>query len=406
MNILFLSPIVPYPPHGGVLQRNYNIIRQMSKHFNVYLMAFIHPDILTTQSSIKKSYLELKKICSEVEYFGLWPKKSPLHKLTAFSLGLFYPKPFSVFAYRSPIFRKRMDFIIAQNHIDAVHFDTIGLASYRDTVLNKPSILVHHNIESMLMHRRAGVEKNVLKNFYLRLQAKRLGKYEQRQSIKFNYNIMMSENDAILLKASAPQSQTYIIPNGVDTDYYRPSPGNEQEALVYTGGLNMFANKDAVIFFLKRIWPTIKAKKPTCRFFIIGQDPPPELNELESKDSSIIVTGYVDDVRPYVSSASVYIVPLRVGGGTRLKVLDGLAQGKAIVSTSIGCEGIEVTHGENIVIADDPGEFAHRVIDLLENKKDRSRLGKAGRQFVKDNYSWGTIGIDIKNFYQTLVELP
>lgn len=403
MKILFLSQIVPYPPHGGVLQRGYNILREISKNFEVHLLAFLHPDILPSQALVEESRQELGKFCTNIEYFQLWPKKSLFHKYFAFYFGLFSKKPFSVLAHRSKLFQWRLAEILATGEINIIHFDTIALAQYYNKKMSCPAVITHHNIESHLMARRAKVEKNVLNKLYLHLQAKRLEQYEIIQSPKFDVNIMMSEIDAEALKQQAPLVITSVIPNGVDTKYFHPRPGHETPAVIYTGGMNMYANKDAVLYFLEKIWPLVKLKRPDATFFAVGQDPPTEIKNISLKDQSIQVTGYVDDIRPYVAKSSVYIVPLRVGGGTRLKVLDAMAQGKAIVSTSIGCEGIETVSGKNIIIADDPPVFAQEIIALFDDQYKRKKLGMAARKMVESKYSWDVIGKQLEDLYKKMI---
>ena len=166
----------------------------------------------------------------------------------------------------------------------------------------------------------------------------------------------------------------------------------------------MFANKDAVTYLLEDIWPIIKAAVPDVKFYAIGQDPPRELLELSRNDPAIKVMGYVDDIRPYVARAAVYVVPLRVGGGTRLKVLDALAQGKAIVSTSVGCEGIEVTDGKNILIEDTIDGFANKTIELLKDESRRRRLGSEARVLAEERYAWGKIGKEMQRTYEEVVK--
>lgn len=211
----------------------------------------------------------------------------------------------------------------------------------------------------------------------------------------------MSENDSDLLRKISPAVNTAVVPNGVDTDYFFPQTGGETEALIYTGGMNMYANKDAVLFFLAKIWPRIKAEKPNCIFYAVGQDPPVELRKIAAADSSVKVMGYVDDVRPLVAKSSVYVVPLRVGGGTRLKIVDAMAQGKAIVSTSIGCEGLAVHPGEDIITADEPQEFAREVVTLLNNPAKCQTIGDAARRMVVAKYSWDVIGQGLEKLYST-----
>lgn len=400
MNVLFVSQIVPYPPHGGVLQRGYNIIKELGKYNDVYLLAFTHPDILSSDELVEESKKSLGEYCEIVEYFSLWPKKSTIHKLAGFFLGFFLDIPFSVFAHKSRSLKKRIDEVIEKNDIDLIHFDTIALAQYFNVRHNLPAILTHHNIESELMSRRASVEKNPIARLYLSREVKKLIKYEKSQCGLFDVNIVMSEIDGMKLLEFSNNVVTSVIPNGADLEYFVPIIGLETNAVIYTGGMNMYANADAVTYFIKQIWPLIKEKCTDAIFYVIGQDPTKEIIEIAKSDSSIKVLGYVDDVRPYVAKAAVYVVPLRVGGGTRLKVLDALSQGKAIVSTSLGCEGIVVTDQENIVIADSPDDFAREVLHLFNDVPRRRKLGEHGRQLAVKKYGWEAIGKQLQAAYQ------
>lgn len=402
MKVLFLSQIVPYPPHGGVLQRGYNLIREIGKYNEMHLLAFVHPDILGTPDLIENSRMVLERHCVSVQYFSLWPKRSTVHKLAAFGAGFLYPKPFSVLAHRSGSYAQAVRRLVGANAVDLLHVDTVGLAPYRKLAPALPCVLTHHNIESQLMARRAQVETAPLHKLYVGLQAQRLRAYEAEQSPLFDTNIMMSPNDADELRGIAPSVATAIVPNGVDTEYFTPSTEGHDKACIYTGGMNMYANKDAVLHFLREIWPAVRRDHPDATFYAIGQDPPRELREHAQRDTSVVVTGYVDDVRPYVRKAAVYVVPLRVGGGTRLKVLDALAQGKAIVSTSLGCEGIGVSDGQNIQIEDEPARFAARVSALFGDAAERKRLGTAARELAESTYGWAAIGVKLQRVYETV----
>ena len=380
-----------------MLQRGYNLIREISKYNKVHLLAFVHPEIFSSPEKVIESRNELEKYCASVEYFSLWPKKSVVHKYIAFAGGFFYPYPFSVLAHRSSAYARRIDELVNQQSVDLIHYDTIGLAPYLAHHMNVPSVLTHHNIESQLMARRAKHESTFFRRFYIGLQARRLRKYEITQSPLFHSNLMMSTTDELALKEMAPDARTHVIPNGVDLDYFKPQPADHDAALIYTGGMNMFANMDAVLHLINDIFPIIKESVPNVKFYAIGQAPPDQLTEMGKNDPSIVVTGYVEDVRPFVARAAVYVVPLRVGGGTRLKVLDALAQAKAIVSTSIGCDG------KNIYIEDTNEGFAGKVIKLLRDETERKRLGSAARALAKEQYSWSEIGKQLQQAYEEVV---
>lgn len=402
MNILFLSQIVPYPPHGGVLQRGYNLIREIGARNQVHLLAFIHPETLATPALLEESKVELEKHCSTVRYFSLWPKRSAIHRYAAVGTGLLYPYPFSVLAHTSKAYRRVAREILGTQRIDVLHLDTIGLAPYRNLDRKVACVLTHHNIESQLMERRSKVETGRVKQQYIALQAKRLRAYEALQSPRVDVNIMVSPSDEVQLREIAPGISTAIVPNGVDTEYFKPSIESHETAAIYTGGMNMYANKDAVLYFLREIWPMVAANHPAAKFYVIGQDPPRQLCDIANQNPNVVVTGFVDDVRPYVRKAAVYVVPLRVGGGTRLKVLDALAQGKAIVSTSVGCEGIAVTDRRDILIEDDPAGFAAQVSALFDDADRRRTLGLAGRELAERKYGWGSIGAELHHVYESV----
>lgn len=403
MKILFLSQIVPYPPHGGVLQRGYNIIRQLSKYNDVHLLAYVHPDTLLSEDDINKAKDELLKYCKKVEFFDLWVKKSAFYKFTGLMWSLVSRYPFSVIAHYSPALKKRVIQLTQAQSFDIVHYDTLALCRFSTGKTPTTKMLTHHNIESKLMERRAAFEKNPLIKMYLKLQVRRLKFYEAFLIDKHASNIVMSDIDGNELKKYKSRINVDVIPNGVDTNYYKPGPEGNEPSLVYTGGMNMFANRDAVMEFLLRIWPIIKKEIPEVKFYAVGQDPPEELKELSKIDKNIIVTGFVDDIRPIVQAAFLYVVPLRVGGGTRLKVLDALSTGKAILSTSVGCEGIEVIDGENIIIADEPEIFAKKAIELLEDPGKRLSLGKAARKLAENKYDWKVIGRQMQSIYERSV---
>ncbi len=404
LRVLFLSQIVPYPPHGGVLQRGYNLLRELGREARVHLLAFVHPDVLPTEAALQDSRVALEKFCEAVEYFPLWPKKSPVHRVAGLAASAFSSSPFSALAHRSAAFQRRVSDLLDLKSFDLIHVDTIALTQFLDGSHSIPTVLTHHNIESQLMERRAGAEKWVFAREFLRRETQKLWSYEVEKVGSFDVNVFVSKADEQTMLERVPGLRTAIVPNGVDVEYFMPAQGQDVPALIYTGGMNMFANRDAVMFFLNDIWPLIRTRVPGVRFYAVGQDPPKELSALAERDPQVVVTGYVTDVRPLVRDASVYVVPLRVGGGTRLKVLDAMAMGKAMVSTSIGCEGLDVRPDEHLLVADTPEEFAGRTVRLLEDKSRRLALGRAARELVERRYSWRTIGGQLLDAYRLAIE--
>lgn len=404
MRILFVTQIVPYPPHGGVLQRGFNLLRELGRDHEVDLLAFHHPDELPPGEAVERSRAELGRFCASIEYFDLWPKRTRLHRHVAFGLGAIYPRPFSVLAHASRRLAARMAEISSSGRTDIAHLDTIALAPYRERCGTVPVVLAHHNVESQLMARRAEYETSAPARFYIRSQAKRLERYERAQAPRFPLNIAVSEADAANLRRLAPTARVAVVPNGVDTEYFTARPATGEPCLVYTGGMNMFANRDAVEWFLEAIWPEVKRAVPGARFFAIGQQPSERVLALARTDGAIEAPGFVDDVRPWVARSAVYVVPLRVGGGTRLKMLDAMAQGKAIVTTPLGAEGIEGVDGEHFILADGARAFTAAVIALLRDPERRERLGRAARARACERYAWPILGRELATHYAKVVE--
>jgi glycosyltransferase involved in cell wall biosynthesis len=388
MKILFLSQIVPYPPHGGVLQRGYNLLRELSRRHEIHLLAFIHPDILPDSEAIDNSRAKLLEFLAGVEYFPLRAKSSAVGKLLTFALAAASPLPFSVIAHRSRSFDMRVRRLLSEREFDLLHFDTIALARFKSGRTEPPSVVTHHNIESTLLERRARVEKHMAVRLYIRWQARKLRSYEIRHCPRFDHNIVVSEVDGEELKRMAPGVEVTAVANGVDVEYFSPRGDPGGKSLIYVGGMNMFANRDAVLYFIRTMWPSIKKLHPEAVFTVVGVDPPEELVRRSREDGSIRVTGWVDDVRPHIADAALYVVPLRVGGGTRLKIADAMAMGKAIVSTSIGCEGIALKDGVSAMIADDPDAFVGAVDTLLRHDERRRAMGAAARNLAESSYSW------------------
>jgi glycosyltransferase involved in cell wall biosynthesis len=209
--------------------------------------------------------------------------------------------------------------------------------------------------------------------------------------------------DKDTLESDSPQTEVKVIPNGVDTNYFKVSDGQPiTNNVVFAGGMNWFPNRDAILYFSEEIWPLLKTEIPDLSFTLIGSSPPKKILDL-GKTEKIEVMGFVDDVRPYLARAAAYIVPIRAGGGTRLKILDALASGKAVISTSTGCEGLKVTPGRNILIGDSPAEFAKQVIKVCTDGDLMKSLGEEGRKLVEEKYSWKMIGDDLNSLYDSLI---
>jgi glycosyltransferase involved in cell wall biosynthesis len=276
---------------------------------------------------------------------------------------------------------------------DVVHFDTLSLAPYRGIFSRAAKSLDHHNIESDMMLRRAQIEQQPLKRLYFWQEGLRLRRYESRVCPQFDLNITCSSLDSQRLERVAPGVAVAEVPNGVDTEYFRPNGDFERpRSLVFAGNMSWYPNAAAMLFFAEKVWPALKAKLPGVTMDVIGGSPPQLLSTLAGRDRDFRVHGFVPDVRPYIGRSAVYVCPIMDGGGTKLKILDALAMGKAIVAHPIACEGIDVRDGRNVIFARQPDEFVENIVKLLESPELRMRLSVDARSLAESSYSYLFIG--------------
>lgn len=403
MKLVWFSHFVPFPPKGGSLQRSFNLIRQMSKSYEIQLVAL---NLLGDSPKNLQLYAEeLKRYCDRVEIWDLpYPWKGTKWWIESIGSPLFNA-PFSCRALFSAHMLARWEQILRDCPGALLHFDSIDLALFAPSTGGFRKILNHHNCESAMAFRRAENEPNSLKKFYLRLQARKLASLERSICGTFGVNTVVSDSDAALLRANQPAVHTYVVENGVDAEYFSHSDTkDEPHSLVFTGSLDWYPNISGMRFFVREVWPRVKSDFPSARLYVAGKNPPEQVLKWMKEDPSITVVPNPEDIRSWLGRGSVFVCPILDGGGTRLKILDAMAMAKPIVSTTIGCEGLRVTDGENILVADSPQEFAGKVKLLLENGDLRQKLGRAARTFVEREYSWERIGGQLQQAYRCALQ--
>lgn len=406
MNILWLSHNIPYPPKTGVLQRNYNLLKQASKIGNIYLVAVYQRGILPIKYDFTEVKRELGNFCKHIEIVDLPIDSSKTVLFWTILKSIFTVDPFTINWLKSGKMRNIIRRTASKAEFDIIHFDTISLAEYFNDVGKAPKILNHHNMESHLLMRRSIIEKNILKKIYYKMEGHKLKYYEKSHCGKFDVNFTVSEDDKQLLQSLIPGKRIEVVPNGVDIEYFRrgeiePVP----RSIIFAGGMNWYPNLDAIVYFCHEVWPLLKREYPDISFTVVGAHPPSAVLEMAEKDPSIKVTGFVDDVRHYFSCSEIYVCPMRDGGGTRLKILDTLSMETALVSTTMGCEGIDVVPEKNVLIADNPTQFVNQISRIFEDVTLRRKLGAEGRKLVAGRYAWEVIGSKLKDIYSDLVKM-
>jgi len=393
MKILQISPRVPYPLTDGGKIGIYNIVKYLAlRGHDITLVCF--------NDEINKCP-ELEKYCKLI----IIRKKTKTTYLELF-LNLFSSMPYGISKYCSPVAKKKIYDLLKKNKYDIVHLDHLHTAYYGVFVKNNfnlPVALREHNIENMIIKRYYKNQKNIFIKYYAYLQYMKLYKYERIICEIFNRCLMITKNDEEIMKKMNSNIKTSVIPAGVDTTYFYPIDIKEEEySLISVASMNWLPNIEAIEWFCKEILPLIKKKVQKIKLYIVGINPPNNIKGLAN--NNVIVTGFVEDVRKYIAKGQVFIVPLKTGSGMRIKILNALAMRKAIVSTSVGCEGIEVVDGKNIYIADNKQQFAEKVIYLLKNDDERKRLGQEGIKLIKEKYQWEKIAEQIETEYMEIIK--
>ncbi len=397
MRILLLTPQRPYPPHQGTTLRNLNIIKELAKRHTVCVLTFLEPDQNPADPG------PLPELCQWVDTIPVPQRTMPLRLRQMLTTR----RPDMSWRLWSPTLAERLAMRLAEESFDVVSIEAIEMAPYLSTIeaaRPQPRIIYDaHNAEWILQKRAFSTDIKQPRRWpaaiYSWIQWHRLMRYEADLMQRTAYTVAMSEQDKAALYQINPAASLLIVPNGVDLTAYSQFKGTSiAYDLVFTGKMDFRPNIDAVLWFGQQVLPLIQTQRPETTFAIVGQRPHPRLDILANMPT-ITITGYVDDTRPYIAGAMVYVAPLRVGGGTRLKILEAMSMSKPIVSTSVGAEGFPVTNGQELVLADDPQTYAQAVLDLLNNPLRRNQLGQAGLAFAQANYGWDALIPRLEQIY-------
>lgn len=393
--ILALTSRVPWPPREGHQLRSYHVLDALSSAHDVHLLSCLRGDDDRDAPSALRDKL------AGFETFRIPAERSRAALARALLAGAVTRTPFVAAKYAIPALRQRVRELATT--CDLIHVDMLPLMAQvppRDE--SPPVVLNAHNVEHALLRARVDVESRAAARLFLRGQVAKLRTFEETACRRASAILACSTADAVQLRQLAPQTPVQVVPNGVDLEENRPDdslvkPGQ----MVFVGQMGWFPNRDGVEWFLAEILPRILQLRPDARFVVVGK--PGSLVVPEALRGHVELTGFVDDVRRPVLESAVYVVPLRAGSGTRLKVLEAMALGKAIVTTRTGSEGIELEPGHEAVFADDPVAFAGAVARLLGDPGEVSRLGAAARVAAERRYGWKAIGQAMLPLYTRLL---
>jgi glycosyltransferase involved in cell wall biosynthesis len=402
MKILIISPRIPHSLTDGAWLCLYNVVKHMTSNHKFYLLS------LSEGTNDKHLFIRLKEIFTEIHVIkkaGGYQRsrRSLIRNLMSWNSGLMKNNlPHEVICE----FRKKMMGLIASKNIDIVHCHLLRMSEFLNDVEGCVRIL--HLIDSETLRMRRIIAMLHLWELPVNLQNifwyLRLRNFEKNAVSYFDASITVGKKDYDMLKGMSPDANVYLIPNGVDTDYFHPLPlkNAESPTVMFVGNMKTPPNIDAVKYFYYQIYPLIKLKIPEVRFFIVGAFPPKEILRL-SEDRSVTVTGFVEDIRTFIAEADIVVCPMRKGGGIKNKILEAMSSGRAVVSTSLGAEGIDAKNGENIIVSDSPAEFAESVINILNDKHFRDSIRKKALELIQNHYTWDRCSREYDILYQDLI---
>jgi len=393
MKVLWVKAGKLLPPDTGGKIRSYNILKLLAAQHHVTLLTYYGGQ----RDADYERDIEYR-LPGAVTLLTAAPAENTARQIISYIAGLPSATPFAVSKFTAPEVRHTLDVWFKDRLFDVAVCDFLSASLNFPRTLSIPTVLFQHNVESALWRRQAQWELKWLKKLAFKMEAAKMARYERAVLSRFAHIIAVSDHDRDQMKTMVDASRITVVPTGVDLDQYRATEGTGSTELLvlFLGSMDWEANIDAVEYFCQDIWPLVLAKVPGARFRIVGRSPHARVQKLAS--TSVEVTGTVPSAVEHLREARVFVAPFRIGGGTRLKIYEAMAMGKAVVSTSVGAEGLDVSHGRDILLADDAAAFAEGVAMCLGDEKTSRRYGAAARELT-NRHGWPVI---VKRFVDVL----
>src|SRR5688572_28120012 len=390
MRILWLNAGLLLPLDKGGKLRTWRLMRHLAQRHEITYLSFADPE--TTPADREG----MRAVCAHLQ---IVPRQDAAKGSAAFyadaASHLLDPLPYAVAKYRSATYRDLLRQAIADTRFDLIVCDFLVPAVNMPALLPCPAVVFTHNVESEIWRRHYESQTNPITRTLYWQQWRRMLRFERQTLARFDRVLAVSDVDSQTLQRLYPNALSappLTVATGVDTEFFAPgNPAIQRPShLVFTGSMDWIPNEDAMTHFCRDILPRIRAHVPEVTLSIVGRAPTPAVQRLAGI-AGVEVTGRVDDVREGIARAAVYVVPIRIGGGTRLKIFEAMGMGKAVVSTTVGAEGLPVTHGHDVCIADSPDAFAAAVVSLLRDPARRVQLERAARELVVTRYDWAAV---------------
>lgn len=394
--LLVLDEEFPFPTNTGKRTRSFNLYRRLAAQFQIRYVGYGAEDSAAAQA-LKQVGIEPVAVPARIP-----PKQGSVFYLRLLA-NLLSPLPYIVTSHHSRIYQDVVLKNLTDFRPDLVLCEWTPYVVYVKSLTSVKKLVSTHNVEADIWQRYYENETNWLRRWYIREQWRKIERFEQAALGWVDGALAVSELDRNRLLQNHSSLPITVISNGVDLDYFQPMLQPEQrQHVVFTGSMDWRPNQDAARYFVGEILPLLRQSRPELECTFVGRSPPADIQAL-AQVPGVHITGTVDDVRPYVERAAVYVVPLRIGGGSRLKILEAIAMGRAVVSTTVGAEGLDVVPDRHIVLADEPSAFAEAVLRFLDDPQRCLDLATEGRRLVERYYGWDALANKFADFIHEIV---
>ena len=389
-----LAPSLPFPPHWAAGIRRYEFLRHLSERHDVSLLTYVSADEVGNVTALAELGITVHPVAA--------PPADRRDRRLAQLASVWSTSSYAARSIFSAAMKEAVDRLIKSGGFDVVIIETCHMSGF-DLGPHAISVLDEHNIESELLFRGFLTEGGPFRRLFNLIESVKVRREERAAWRRATACLVHSDRERQILLRKVPGKRAAVVTNGVHLDEFRiGEEPPDRNAIVFTGAMNYRPNTDAVTFFVRQVFPLILDQRPDAIFYAVGVGPPPELRRLAGPN--VVITGRVPDVKPYLRKASVYVAPVRFGSGTRIKVIEALAAGRPIVSTTLGCEGHDsMLAGVHFLAADDAATFARQVLRVLEDRVLASELGQAGRNLVEREYSWPALLSRLDDFLADVV---
>src|SRR5271166_225244 len=401
LNVVIVASELPYPPTAGNRIRTLNLALRLAARHRIAIIAHRNDESAEATRFLREHGIETILVDRVI------PVKSGPQFYVRLTANLASPVPYSVASHNSPALRRAVQSHARRHRIDVWQVEAIVVVDALADLESDPKVMIAHNVESLIWQRYHEAEDDLLKRWYIKQQWRKFERFERRAFAAATWVVAVSESDAALIRDRFGGRNVGVVENGINRRYYegvRPDP--DPRTILFLGSLDWRPNLDAVGLLLDRIFPAVRAAEPAARLCLVGRRPPPALIQKVRDVPGVALHADVPDVRPFLATSGIMVVPLRIGGGSRLKILEALAAGLPVVSTRVGAEGLELVPGEHYIAADDPEGMAEALVASIRDPRPARVMAGRSRPFVLDRYDWDMLATKLETVWLECAETP